>query len=243
MGAPALTPEELTGGIDPAPASQEEGSDEGPLPPYERLNQGDVDAVETIVSAYEPYLRKVVRRQLPQRLRAKFDSSDVVQSVWASVLKGLREDKWQFTDETHLRAFLVRLALFRFIELCRQYRASLKCERPLAGIEELGGRPALCDRPSEILQAGDVLDRLMKLCLPSHRELIRLRAMGIPLAEIASRTGFHESSVRRIFYDLARRLEAGEGTAPEQSCAAPKGPNKLARGNAPGTETPPAEKP
>jgi RNA polymerase sigma-70 factor (ECF subfamily) len=217
MESPALPPEEMIVGTDTTPASGKEESDNRSLPPHERLNQGDVDAVETIVSAYEPYLRKVVRRQLPQRLRAKFDSSDVVQSVWASVLKGLREDKWQFSDETHLRAFLVRLALFRFIELCRQYRASLKCERPLAGLDELGRRPEVCDRPSEIMQAGDLLDRLMKLCLPSHRELLRLRAMGIPLAEIAARTGFHESSIRRIFYDLARRLEAQEGSDPKQS--------------------------
>jgi hypothetical protein len=41
--------------------------------------------------------------------------------------------------------------------------------------------------------------------------------MGIPLAEIATRTGFHESSIRRIFYDLARRLDAQEGSVPEQS--------------------------
>jgi RNA polymerase sigma-70 factor (ECF subfamily) len=217
MESPASSPEETIGGIDTTPTSRGEDSGDRTVPPYERLNQGDADAVEAIVSAYKPYLRKVVRRQLPQRLRAKFDSSDVVQSVWASVLKGLREDKWQFSDETHLRAFLVRLALFRFIELCRQYRASLKCERPLAGLDELGGRPALCDRPSEIMQAGDLLDRLMKLCLPSHRELLRLRAMGIPLAEIATRTGFHESSIRRIFYDLARRLDAQEGSVPEQS--------------------------
>jgi RNA polymerase sigma-70 factor (ECF subfamily) len=207
----------MIGGIDDTPACREERGHEPPLLPFELLNLGDVDAVRSIVSAYEPYLRKVVRRQLPQRLRAKFDSSDVVQSVWASVLKGLREDKWRFTDETHLRAFLVRLALFRFIELCRQYRASLTCERPLAGLDELGGRPAVCDRPSEILQAEDMLDRLMKLCLPSQRELLRLRAMGIPLAEIAARTGFHESSIRRIFYDLERRLEAQAGSVSEPS--------------------------
>jgi RNA polymerase sigma-70 factor (ECF subfamily) len=207
-----LDTEETIDGMDQTPASREGGCEEPSLLPYERLNHGDVDAVESMVSAYEPFLRKVVRRQLPRRLRAKFDSSDVVQSVWASVLKGLREDKWQFTDETHLRAFLVRLALFRFIELCRRYRSSLACERPLAGRDEPGGRPALGDRPSEIMQADDLLDRLMKLCLPAHRELLRLRATGIPLAEIAARTGFHESSIRRIFYDLARRLEAEEGS-------------------------------
>jgi RNA polymerase sigma-70 factor (ECF subfamily) len=213
----ALTREEMSGEVDNAPSSREKESDESSLPLFERLNHGDVDAVETTVSAYELYLRKVVRRQLPQKLRAKFDSGDVVQSVWASVLQGLREDKWRFSDEAHLRAFLVRLALFRFIELCRQYRTSLKHERPLAGFDELGRRPALCDRPSEIVQADDLLDRLMKLCLPSHRELLKLRAMGVPLAEIAARTGFHESSIRRIFYDLARRLETQDGSVSEPS--------------------------
>jgi RNA polymerase sigma-70 factor (ECF subfamily) len=212
-----LAPEEMSGEIESTPGSREEGSDERPLPSYQRLNHGDVAAVEAIVSAYEPYLRKLVRRRLPQRLRAKFDSGDVMQSVWTSVLQGLREDKWQFSDETHLRAFLVRLALFRFIELCRHYRASLKCERPLPELDALGRRPVVGDRPSEKVQADDLLDRLMSLCLPSHRELLRLRAMGIPLPEIAARTGFHESSIRRIFYDLARRLEAQEGSAPEQS--------------------------
>src|SRR5437867_10228291 len=100
MEYPVLTREGMSDEIETAPATRGEGSDERSLPPYERFNQGDVDAVETIVSAYEPYLRKVVRRQLPQRLRAKFDSSDVVQSVWASVLQGLHEAKWHFTDET-----------------------------------------------------------------------------------------------------------------------------------------------
>jgi RNA polymerase sigma-70 factor (ECF subfamily) len=212
-----LAPEELSGEIEieSAPASRGAGSEERSLPPYERLNQGDAEAVQALVAAYEPYLRKVIRRQLPPRLRAKFDSTDVVQSVWANVLHGVREEKWQFTDETHLRVFLVRLALFRFIELCRHYRAALKCERPLAELDGLGRRPAVCDRPSEIVQADDLLDRLMKLCLPSHRELLRLRAMGIPLPEIAARTGFHESSIRRIFYDLARRLESQEGSRSE----------------------------
>jgi RNA polymerase sigma-70 factor (ECF subfamily) len=217
MKYPALTGGETSGEIESAPAAPKEGTDDRSLPAYERFNRGDVDALETIVAAYEPYLRKVVRRQHLQRLRAKFDSSDVLQSVWASVLEGLHQDKWHFSDETHLRAFLVRLALFRFIELCRQYRASLKCERPVAEIDELGRRAALCDRPSELMQADDVLDRLMKLCLPSHRELLRLRAMGISLSEIAARTGFHESSIRRIFYDLARRLEAQHGDVPKPS--------------------------
>jgi RNA polymerase sigma-70 factor (ECF subfamily) len=48
----------------------------------------------------------------------------------------------------------------------------------------------------------------MVLCPPAHRELLRLKRQGYALAEIASRTGLHEGSVRRILYELARRLAA-----------------------------------
>ena len=72
----------------------------------EKLAGGDADAVEQVFRAYEPLLRNVVRRHLGQRLRAKFDSADVVQSVWADLLRGFREGAWAFTDRERLKAFL-----------------------------------------------------------------------------------------------------------------------------------------
>src|SRR5947208_6668606 len=87
----------------------------------EKLCSGDGAAAEQVFLAYEPYLRKVVRRQLPPRLRAKFDSVDVVQSVWADVLHGFREAGWRFADRDHLRAFLVKVTRHRFIDRYRQH--------------------------------------------------------------------------------------------------------------------------
>jgi RNA polymerase sigma-70 factor (ECF subfamily) len=190
------------------------------------LNNGDVGAVEKAFLAYEPELRTLVRRQIPQRLRAKFDSVDVVQGVWASVLQSLRAGDLQFTDESHLRAYLIRLALFRFIDLCRRYRIALGRERPLAVLDPRDEHGALCERPSQLMQANELLDRLMNLCSPAHHELLRLRVMGLPLAELAARTGFHESSIRRIFYDLARRLDAQDGDShgPAQAGSEPSPP-------------------
>ncbi len=200
-------------------APSEPGGDDLSLQLFERLNNRNVDAVEKAFLAYEPHLRMVVRRQIPQSLRAKFDTVDVVQSVWASVLQGLREGDLHFTDEAHLRAFLIRLALFRFIDLCRQHRLSLGRERPLAVLDATQLQTAPCDRPTEIVKAEELLDRLMNLCPPSHRELLRLRAMGLPVAEIAARTGFHEGSIRRIFHDLKRRFDA------EQECTRAANPD------------------
>ncbi len=48
----------------------------------ERLNAGDELAVKRLFVAYEPFMRMVIHRHISGAVRAKFDSSDVVQSVW-----------------------------------------------------------------------------------------------------------------------------------------------------------------
>jgi RNA polymerase sigma-70 factor (ECF subfamily) len=47
---------------------------------------------------------------------------------------------------------------------------------------------------------------MLEICPPQHRELLALRREGLPLGAIAERTGLHESSVRRVLYELAARL-------------------------------------
>src|SRR4051794_22483188 len=99
--------------------------------PLDRMMTGDAVAVEQCFTRYEPYLRMVVRRQLAGGMRAKFDSQDVVQSVWAHLLKGLRESDRRFNDSDHLRAFLVRLTRHRFIDRLRLHRRAVETEQPL----------------------------------------------------------------------------------------------------------------
>ncbi len=87
----------------------------------EPLCNGDARAAEQVFLAFEPYLRKVVRRQLPDRLRARFDSTDIVQSVWRDLLDGFRKAGWRFANTTQLQAFLVKVTRNRFIDRYRQH--------------------------------------------------------------------------------------------------------------------------
>ncbi len=48
--------------------------------------------------------------------------------------------------------------------------------------------------------------RMLEECSPAHREILILKRQGLPNSEIAARTGLHEGSIRRILYELARRL-------------------------------------
>ena len=180
----------------------------------EKLNGGDLAAAERAFLAYEPYLRMAVRRQLTGPLRSKLDSMDIVQSVWADVLGGFRQAGWRFTDRSHLRAFLVKVARNRLIDRRRQHHRAREQERPLelAAAEDL--TQANQPRPSEIAQERELWKRMLEECSPAHREILILKRQGLPNAEIARRTGMHEGSVRRILYELARRLAIPPRNAP-----------------------------
>ena len=179
----------------------------------ERLNDGDLIAAERAFLAYEPYLRMAVRRQLTGPLRSKLDSMDIVQSVWADVLCRFREAGWRFADRSHLRAFLVKVARNRLIDRRREHHRAIEHERPIheIGSRELAGTGE--PRPSEVAQGHELWELMLEKCPPAHREILSLKRQGLPLAEIAARTGFHEGSIRRILYDLARRLSVPRRTA------------------------------
>jgi RNA polymerase sigma-70 factor (ECF subfamily) len=169
----------------------------------EQLCSGDPAVAERVFREYEPYLRMVVRRQLPKHLRAAFDSSDIVQSVWVDLLQGFRQAGWKFADETHLRAFLVRVTRNRFIDRVRQRATATDFQQALA---ETAATPTEEFSPSEFAQADELWERMLELCPPEHRQVLHLRRQGVPVKEIGRQTGLHPGSVRRILADLKKRL-------------------------------------
>src|SRR5690349_2841759 len=94
----------------------------------ERLTGGEIDAAEKVFLTFEPVLRMMVRRRLTPRLRVKFDSMDVVQSVWADLLVQFQEAGRRFHDREHLRAFLARVTYHHFVNYCRQHSHAMERE-------------------------------------------------------------------------------------------------------------------
>jgi RNA polymerase sigma-70 factor (ECF subfamily) len=177
------------------------------------LCRGDAVAAEQVFRAYEPILRKVVRRRLPPRLRAKFDSVDIVQSIWADLLRGFREAGWRFADAAHLRAFLVKVTRNRFIDRQRKHLTAVEREQPLEGAVLEQVPPAPQPGPEEMAQANDLWEQLLAICPPAHRDLLVLRRQGLSVPEVAGRCGLHEDSIRRILRELARELARRQGPA------------------------------
>ena len=140
---------------------------------------------------------------MPDRLRAKFDSMDVVQSVWVHVLHGLHQAAWHFPDRASLLALLITVTLCRLVSRFRRHQAAVANEQ--SGVTDLEMVPGRRSRPSEIAQAEELWDKMLALCPPAHHEVLRLKRQGFRLEEIATRTGLHEGSVRRICADWPAR--------------------------------------
>jgi len=168
-----------------------------------RLSRGEADAAEQLFAAYAPFLRAVVRCQLSSQLRGKLDSADVVQSVWVQVVRRLGQDGWQVKDENQLKALLATIARRRLITRVRQFDRSPDID-PESGLEAMPD--SRHSRASEIAQANDLWEQMLDLCPPDHHPILTLRREGHSLDEIATRTGLHEGSVRRIIRRLSRDL-------------------------------------
>jgi RNA polymerase sigma-70 factor (ECF subfamily) len=170
------------------------------------LSEGNDEAAARVFQTYEPYLRMVVRQRLTPKLRTKFDSVDIVQSVWVDVIDHLRTGAKQFDSPAHLKNFLVRATLNRFIDRLRSNRRAVEIERSMRS-DAVGSVPETrMPAPSAIEEAEDLWKRMLELCPPAHRELLRLKRQGLPASEIGARTGLNPGSVRRIISQLANRL-------------------------------------
>ena len=172
----------------------------------EQLLQGNIEVLGDLFTVYESYLRAIVRNQLSNQLQSKFDSVDVVQSVWVQLLQKLGRDGCRVADKNHLRALLVTIARRRLVSRTRQCWRHIHSNRPLDDEAWESIFDSQQEMPSEKAQADDLWTKMLDLTPPEHHRVLFLKREGLPLQEIAERTGLHEGSVRRILRRLSREL-------------------------------------
>lgn len=188
-------------------------------PLLEKLCQGDMAVAKQFFLACEPHLRKIVRQRLPARLQSKFDSADIVQSVWADLLEGYRAGGWHFASMQRFQAFLVQVTRNRFNDKFRKHRIAFEREQRLGNMHTSEMPMAPRPQATEVLEAEELWEEMLALCPPEHQELLRWKRQGVPMDDLAARTGLHPGSIRRILRHLARRLALREslGNADENS--------------------------
>jgi len=191
----------------------------------QRLKSGDEAAASEILDRYESQVRLVVRRFLPRVLRSRFDSQDIMQSVWRSFFQKVREDQAaksadpvaeakpeeEFQDAGQLFKFLSRMARNKVID---QYRRETSLKSDVHRQRAIHGEsgedldpPSPEESPAEVVEAADELSHWRSLIPEDRQELIDMKADGMSTREIGVKLGISERTVQRVLEDLRQRVE------------------------------------
>ncbi len=172
-----------------------------------RVRLDDNEALATLISLYEPGIRRAARVILSKALRSSLDPNDLVQSVHLQLILGVKQRKFVIDSPEHLRSLAVTLLRHRFIQLWRRHRCQGRDNATLArssapneaittGLRELD--------PARAAEYKDLLDHLYRHMRAEDRRLIVMRLQGYRTREIAAELGI-DSAVLRVRLSRLRK--------------------------------------
>jgi RNA polymerase sigma-70 factor (ECF subfamily) len=184
-----------------------------------RARAGDADALAGLVGRYREFVHLLVRSRCDGRLRARVDSSDLVQETLLRVTRHVGQ--FQGASEEEWRAWLARVAEREVIHQYRHHlgaaRRDAARDRPLAPPSSSGGASRLEQwwagsqsspsqaalRKERVLVLADALGRLPD----DHREVLVLRHLeGLDFPEIAQRMARSHGAVRVLWTRALKKL-------------------------------------
>ncbi|BBO35657.1 hypothetical protein PLANPX_5269 [Lacipirellula parvula] len=184
--------------------------------------RGSEEAVWLLLERYSKNILRVVRRHLPSELRSKVDSTDIVQSVWKSLIrKGAKFDDASTPEK--LVAYLAGMAKYKVYETHRHYTTTKAFDlgreqslsQPDAGnTAAANSRPdvdlhdARAQEPLEIISTRENWQRAINNSGDRGRRIVELRLQGLTYEEVAGRLNISVSTVRRALDSLLESLSS-----------------------------------
>jgi RNA polymerase sigma factor (sigma-70 family) len=180
---------------------------------------GSDTAVWEVIERYSKNILRVVRRTLPAEIQTKLDPSDVVQSVWKSLLR--RGASAEFATADRFLAYIVGMARLKVFETHRRFTkyeaTNIRREVAVSGHRphddgEDSGCIDLADPHRQTPDAVAVFRENWNLALneagPRGIEVVRLRLQGHTLDEIAECLAISKRTVQRVLGELFASLTA-----------------------------------
>jgi RNA polymerase sigma-70 factor (ECF subfamily) len=183
---------------------------------FERVRQGDPQAAEELVRAYEPEIRRTIRvRMTDSQLRRLVDSCDLCQSVMAAFFVRAAAGQFDVESPRDLLNLLVTMARNRVTDWVRRDRASRRDGRRDVSLESNDvASEAFVEQkpgPSSIAASRELLDRVRSRLSREEQRLMEWRAEGRQWTEIALELKEHPAAVRMRFTRALDRVTAEFG--------------------------------
>jgi RNA polymerase sigma-70 factor, ECF subfamily len=178
-----------------------------------RVREGDDEAAEVIFHRFVDQLAAQASRHLSPAVRRRVDAEDVVQSVYRTFFKRVRQGEFQLDHWGSLWGLLTRITVRKCAHAGRGKNRPRESSFTPAGDSSVSQNDldwkALAREPSpaEAAALNDVLDKLLDPLRESHRAIVNLTLEGYTQDEIGKRVGCSERTVRRVITQVQSDLE------------------------------------
>lgn len=175
-----------------------------------RLRDADEAALAAIVKEYEVEIRRAATMRIGPLLRPHLDSVDLVQSVYITLLKGLRGDKFHIAGPQELVALSAEIIRRKVAQVWKRLKRRTELNTNLTGTRE-DAEHVIVNRdgepdPMADAEMRDAIDRIMQECDPADRKLLQLRLEGNSTAEAARALDADPDVLRVRLSRLRKRL-------------------------------------
>lgn len=177
-----------------------------------RARAGDAAALDTLARTYEPDVRIAARVHLGTALRPYLDSIDLVQSVHRSLLRGVRDGRFAFTDPAGLIALTLTMVRRKIARQWRRHRRQIRLVNPAHDSQQPADVLAALTNgvadPTKSIVVREAMARLCRDLDDVDRELLELRLLGWTTAEVAHKTGHSPEALRIRLFRLRKQIAA-----------------------------------
>jgi len=184
--------------------------------------EGDSEAISVLYRLYERRLKGAAQKKLGNRLRAKMETVDLVQSVWKDCLSDMED--FEYRGPESFFHWLLTKVLRKVQDKARFFSAN---KRDYEKEKQLLTRDALLKdadspfspdpTPSQAAMADEEFDHLMGLLnhlTDSQRQTVVLRLRDkMTFPEIGEKTGRSAESARKIYGRALSKIEEILGDA------------------------------
>jgi RNA polymerase sigma factor (sigma-70 family) len=179
---------------------------------------GSEDAVWQLAETYTPYIIRAVRSSLPRTLRAKLDSQDFAQSLWASLLLR-RADLIRLQTPGQLIAYLAQATRNKVVDKTRHFHTQkndiAREERLPDHLANVKHAPVRVERsalyardlsPSTSANLRERWSQILSKLSDRDRKIFQLRLEGRTFDEISEKLEINQATARRAIQRLIEQL-------------------------------------
>lgn len=162
------------------------------------LVAGEHQCSTEVVARYSDRLLRLASSRMPDRMQARVDPADVVQSAFRSFFAKHERDGFRFNDVEDVWRLLAAITFHKVQHAIRFHSRKVRdVRRDVIGHEQIQATESESPTASSLSIMEDTLRAIMRELPSTHQQVLRLRLEGYSIDEIANQLGVSTRTVNR----------------------------------------------